>query len=204
MVSIIDYGMGNLKSVRNALNYLGYESRIIDNPVDILNSSRLILPGVGAFDKAMINLNNKNLIEPLNKAVLSLGIPILGICLGMQLLASQSEEGDKIDGLALIPGKVKKFKQDKKYKIPLMGFNEVNFIKNDNKLFEGIENHSDYYFVHSYHFEPENNADIIAKTFHGIEFVSSVNKDNIFGTQFHPEKSQSNGLKLINNFIRIK
>lgn len=203
MISIVNYGMGNIRSVQNALNQLGIENRIISTSTDILNSSKLILPGVGSFRKAMEVLEQKELISPLNKAVLELGMPILGICLGMQLFSEKSEEGD-MNGLGWIQGEVVKFSDADNIKIPHVGFNNVNYNYMGESLFENIKQGADYYFVHSYHFHAVNQKDIVATTFHGTEVVAAVGKNNILGVQFHPEKSQTNGLRLITNFDRFK
>lgn len=201
MISIIDYGMGNLKSVQNALNYLKIKNQVTNSYEEIVNSKKLILPGVGSFSKAMEELNRHNLIPILKEEITIKKKPILGICLGMQLLSDWGEEGD-CKGLGFLPGKVKKFEVGEK-KIPHVGFNNVTF-KKSNPLFKGINNNSDYYFVHSYHFSTWKTENILGETEYGINFVSSVNFENIYGVQFHPEKSQKNGLKLLNNFNDIK
>ena len=204
MIAIIDYKMGNIKSLENALSFLGCESCVTNQAEKILGADKIILPGVGAFDVAMKNLQKNNLVETLNTAVFEKHIPILGICLGMQLLASRGEENGLTDGLGWISGTVKRFSfNNKNIRIPHIGFNSVDFEDRSPNLFEGLTEGADFYFVHSYHMMCENNADVASWTEYGEKFVSSVQKGNIFGTQFHPEKSQSNGLKLLRNFIAL-
>lgn len=199
MIGIIDYGMGNLKSVYNALDYLNVKSKIITTPSEFSGLSHLIIPGVGSFSKAMKNLSEKEFNEPILEFSKS-GKQILGICLGMQLLADCGYEPEKTNGLGLIKGEVIKF-NGIEHRIPHMGWNSIN-IKKENKLFEGIKKEADFYFVHSYYFVPENERDILTSTNYGIEFTSAVSKDNITGFQFHPEKSQKQGLKILENFVK--
>eukprot|EP01156_Anaeramoeba_ignava_P017848 Anaeramoba_ignava/a90155_52.p4 GENE.a90155_52~~a90155_52.p4 ORF type:complete len:198 (-),score=9.59 a90155_52:1235-1828(-) len=195
--------MGNLRSVQKAFKKLG-SNAIITNDIDIIkDSSKIVLPGVGSFKDAMRHLEELNLIELLNNEVLSKRKPFLGICLGMQLIASKSYENGETDGLQWIDAEVVKFEFDEqKLKVPHVGWNNVN-IKGNNPLYEGIEDNSDFYFVHSYHFKTEDENIISSITDYGFDFVSSVRKDNIFAFQFHPEKSQTVGLKLIENFINF-
>ncbi|HBM15424.1 MAG TPA: imidazole glycerol phosphate synthase subunit HisH [Lentisphaeria bacterium] len=201
MISIIDYKMGNIKSVQNALSFLGAQHRIASSSEDILNSEKIILPGVGSFKQAMQNIREMGLYEVIRKVVLVQKIPLLGICLGMQLLADTGEEDGFSEGLGLIPGKVCKMNMtDSLLKIPHIGFNSV-FYTEGNFLFKGLENPTDFYFVHSYHFIVNNEKHLSSYAVYGEKFAASVQKDNIFGTQFHPEKSQSNGLKVLKNFI---
>jgi imidazole glycerol-phosphate synthase subunit HisH len=202
MITIIDYGMGNTGSVKNALEALGYDSVVSYKESDIEKSSHLILPGVGSFKEGMDNLINRGLVAMLEKAVLHKKKPLLGICLGMQLLGSEGEEGGGCRGLDWIKGKVVKFKlEDKKLRLPHVGWNDV-YCKNSSILFAGINNPI-FYFVHSYHLVPENPEFIAARSDYGESFVSAVQKDNIFGVQFHPEKSQHSGLRLLDNFLKI-
>jgi glutamine amidotransferase len=201
VVSVIDYGMGNLRSVRNALNYLGVESRFISEPADLLNSPRLILPGVGSFMQAMTNLANLGLVEPIRTAG-GQGVPILGICLGMHLLADEGEEGGGCRGIGLIPGVVKRLDdQNSTLKIPHMGFNQVRF-QAPHPLFTGVTDTSDFYFAHSYQFicDEPNTA---GTTSYGAPFSSVVVQKNAMGVQFHPEKSQVHGLTLLRNFCEL-
>jgi len=203
LISILNYGMGNIRSVQNALSYLGIESKVIDNPDQILKSEKLILPGVGSFRRAMENINKKDFLNPLNE-VLYKKIPILGICLGMQLMAEESEEDGLTNGLGWIKGLIKKFPADKiQLKVPHVGFNEVFFENNNKKLYKGLGDKADYYFVHSYRLLYEECNCVSGWSEYGDKFVSSIEKNNIFGTQFHPEKSQSNGLIMLKNFAEL-
>ncbi len=201
-VYIIDYGMGNLLSVQRALEKCGADVIITQNPTDLMNASHIVLPGVGAFKDGIKNLKEKNWIETLDQIVSEGQIPILGICLGMQLLATKGYEIEETKGLGYIPGEVMLMNALENERIPHVGWNEV-FIDNDNILFDGINMGTDFYFVHSYHFAVENKEDIVATTPYGNGFVSVVNRNLIYGTQFHPEKSQKPGFKLIKNFLSL-
>jgi glutamine amidotransferase len=201
IITIIDYGMGNIRSLQNALNYLGYDSKVTSIPEEIQTSNILILPGVGSFGQAMKNINNYGLKDVITEVAINKGIPFLGICLGMQLLANCGEEDGINSGLGLIPGKVLKFKSNK-IRLPHIGFNSLKYRNKSSNIFQNIQNNSDFYFVHSFYYECQNESNIIGTTEYGDEFVSAINKDNIYGFQFHPEKSQSNGLLLLNNFIK--
>ena len=199
--AIIDYGMGNLLSVQHAFEKCGSDAVIIDNPLELRDAERIVLPGVGAFPDAMDNLRKNGWIEELNRAVLEKETPILGICLGMQLLADKGYEVRECDGLGYIPGEIIRFTQtQEKERIPHVGWNEI-LKREDSPLFDGIADGTNYYFVHSYHFRVANEENIATVTPYCGEFVSSVIKDNIVGTQFHPEKSQKAGFKLIKNFL---
>ena len=198
-VTVIDYGLGNLWSVKNAFEFLGADVQISSKPDDIYNSDCLILPGVGSFDTGMKNLNERKLIEPINESVIINKKPILGICLGMQLLSDGSEEGKKINGLGYIPGNVVKLNNDK-LRLPHIGFNEAASFS-DNFFTSALN--TDFYFVHSYHFIPTDSDHIICTTKYGTSFISGIQKDNIIGVQFHPEKSQSSGLVFLKNFINF-
>lgn len=202
-ISLINYGMGNLSSLRNAFNYLGTNVNIVGQAEQIERSAILILPGVGSFKKAMQIIKKKNIDEAINNSIKK-GNYILGVCLGMQLLAKSSEEEKFTRGLKIINNSVKKFtlRETKNKSIPHVGFNSVNFNKDD-KLYNGLKNNSEFYFVHSFRMLPEKNNKNFAITNYGIDFLSSFNYDNIFATQFHPEKSQSNGIKLLKNFLDI-
>ncbi len=193
--------MGNIRSLQNALNYLGYDSKVTSIPEEIQTSNILILPGVGSFGQAMKNINNYGLKDVITEVAINKGIPFLGICLGMQLLANCGEEDGINSGLGLIPGKVLKFKSNK-IRLPHIGFNSLKYRNKSSNIFQNIQNNSDFYFVHSFYYECQNESNIIGTTEYGDEFVSAINKDNIYGFQFHPEKSQSNGLLLLNNFIK--
>ena len=201
--AIIDYGMGNLLSVQRAFEKCGSDAVIIDNPLELRDAERIVLPGVGAFPDAMDNLRKNGWIEELNRAVLEKETPILGICLGMQLLADKGDEVRECDGLGYIPGEIIRFTQtQEKERIPHVGWNEI-LKREDSPLFDGIADGTNYYFVHSYHFRVANEENIATVTPYCGEFVSSVIKDNIVGTQFHPEKSQKAGFKLIKNFLSM-
>ena len=199
-VVVIDYDMCNLDSVKRAVEECGGDPVISNDRKDIEKAANLILPGVGAFGKGMDNLTNLGLIEIIKEQVNAKGIPFLGICLGMQLLASVGFEGGLKNGMNLIPGKVVKLNGVEGLRIPHIGWNEVKF-KKDSLLFTNLKDSSDFYFVHSYHFICEDENNILAQTDYDINFASVVNKDNIFGTQFHPEKSQKAGFQILKNFI---
>lgn len=196
MIGIINYKMGNLGSVKNALDSLNIESVITDDINVIKSCDKLILPGVGAFKEAMQNLKDLNLIDCIKDEVKK-GKPILGICLGMQLMFSSSEEYGFTEGLNLLEGKIIHFKENG-LKIPHMGWNNLN-IPSNSKLFKGLNNPY-VYFVHSYHLETSNKDYLLTKTTYGYEFSCAVEYKNIFATQFHPEKSGDVGLKILKNF----
>ncbi len=202
-IAIIDYGMGNLNSVKRKLTRLNANAIITSNPTEILNADRIILPGVGHFGKAMENLNNLKLIAILNEAVITKKKPILGICLGMQLMAKSSEEGN-VKGLGWIDGEVVrlKVKDTLKYKIPHTGWNQINIAK-ESALMRNIPDLSEFYFVHSYHLKAENKDVILNETEFEYRFVSAIEKENIFGVQYHPEKSHDIGELLLKNFITL-
>ena len=204
-ISIIDYGMGNVHSVLSAVKFLGYEAIITNDHNEILSSTKIILPGVGEFRSAIINLKKLNLFKLLQDIYRSKRIKILGICLGMQLLAESSEEGGLHKGLGIIPGKVKEIKKIKGLRIPHIGFNEVSFPKNS--LLKGLSNKTkDFYFVHSYCIYDEGiSSGKIGISEYGEKFVSFYENDTdtVFATQFHPEKSQTNGLLLLKSFLDL-
>jgi glutamine amidotransferase len=199
-VAIIDYGMGNIKSIVGALKYLKVENISVTNNIQsIAISDKLILPGVGSFSKAMENIKKLNIDKNLKSAVDD-GKPILGICLGMQLMGESSIENGYHDGLGFVRGSVHKFTKNN-LKVPHIGFNQVDYPKNS-KLFRGIDNYSDFYFVHSFKMISDSNINQ-SVCHYGEDFIASYEKDNIAGVQFHPELSQVNGLKLLNNFINL-
>ncbi len=203
MIGILDYGMGNLKSVTNSLTFLGLESSVIDSVENFNGITHLIIPGVGAFPKAMSSIKDKGYFDPI-KTFADSGKPLLGICLGMQLLADKGTEVAETEGLGLIPGTIELMKAEG-YRIPHIGWNGIN-LKRDPGLFEGVKKSADVYFVHSYHFATKSEENIVAVTDYGNEFVSIVanEKGNVIGTQFHPEKSQKQGLRMLDNFSRMK
>jgi glutamine amidotransferase len=203
VIVLIDYGMGNLRSVQKAFELKGARPKISSDPTDVERAEKIVLPGVGAFDHALRELENRKLIPALKGKIKS-GAPFLGLCLGLQLLFESSEEsadGKKTQGLGIIPGAVRRFRGD--FKIPHMGWNTVEFKKKDCPLFKKIPNGEYFYFVHSYYAVPKDSAWSASTTRYGVNFCSSVWKDNVFATQFHPEKSQSIGLRMIENFVKL-
>lgn len=202
MITIVDYGMGNVGSVKNALLFLGAKVLISRELTDIEKSTHIVLPGVGAFGDGMKKLEEFGLVDVLRIEAIEKRKPFLGICLGMQLLASIGEEGGLHKGLGWVPGRVRRFKIDEeKFRVPHIGWNDVLPV-NDAPLFSGIAS-SVFYFVHSYFFVPEDKNIIAATCDYGEEFPAAIQKDNIFGVQFHPEKSQKSGLALLKNFINL-
>jgi glutamine amidotransferase len=203
MVTIIDYGMGNLGSVKNMFKRIGAESVITGNIVEIEKAEKLLLPGVGAFDAAILKINESGLRPVLDKRVKENRVPILGICLGMQLLTEESEEG-KEKGLGWLPAKSVKFRfpAENNLKIPHMGWNRA-YEKKSSPLIKDLPDEPRFYFVHSYYVKCDNPEDVLATTIYGVEFDSIVQRENIFGAQFHPEKSHKFGMKLLENFAKI-
>ncbi|MCX6344373.1 MAG: imidazole glycerol phosphate synthase subunit HisH [Armatimonadetes bacterium] len=201
MIAIIDYNAGNLTSVRLALEYIGVECEITRDPAKIAAAERVIFPGVGAAEAAMANLKEFGLLEPIRETVAS-GKPFMGICLGSQIILEHSEEGD-VACIGLIPGTVKRFVPiDYLCKIPQMGWNTVE-IKNQHPIFDGIEDSTEFYFVHSYYCAPSQESHIIGETdYAGVRFASAVGFKNLIATQFHPERSGRIGLKMLENFSR--
>lgn len=201
-VTVIDYGMGNLWSVKSALDYLGASTSITADPEIVCRAEVLILPGVGSFRKAMSSLKNTGLQQAILEAVKTKGSKILGICLGMQLLGSYGTEDGETAGLGLIPNRVERFTTEEvgKNKIPHIGFNAVRRGE-QSILFRGLPASADFYFVHSYRLLPQNLKGKTAISTYGIDFLAGFEVDNIYGTQFHPEKSQTNGLVLLKNFL---
>lgn len=203
MIVVIDYNMGNIGSVKNALKHLGVEAVISNKKAEIEKATHLILPGVGAFDDGVKKLKELGLIEILKIEVLEKKKPFLGICLGMQLLAEEGEENGNHQGLGWIKGKVRRFQvSEEVLRLPHIGWNDVS-PKEDSLLFRDT-NPQIFYFVHSYFLEPEEKEIISASCEYGERFAAAIQKNNIFGVQFHPEKSQKSGLALLKNFIDIK
>jgi imidazole glycerol-phosphate synthase subunit HisH len=206
MIVIVDYKVGNFFSVKNMLKKAGEQNVIISSSTDdILSADKLILPGVGAFDYGMSQLNESGLIAALNQKVLVEKTPVLGICLGSQMLTESSEEGKSISGLGWSKGKTVRINKEKlgnkDLRIPHMGWNEV-LVKKANPLFNNL-NEARFYFVHSFHIQCEDDVDTLATSIHGYEFTTAVNRENIYGVQFHPEKSHRFGLQLLKNFSQI-
>lgn len=209
MIIVIDYGMGNLRSVVKAIEKVSNETvRVSSSALDIRESSKMVFPGVGSFADGINELSKRNLIVPIKEAI-SNKKPFLGICLGLQLLFEESEEAPGIKGLGILKGKVKKFSKvtfsGEKVKIPHIGWNNINLSKQDNSLalFKGIEDNSFVYFVHSYYAEPRDASIISSTADYGLSFCASIEKDNVYATQFHPEKSQEIGLKMLKNFCEV-
>lgn len=205
MIVIVDYGMGNLKSVQNAVSVLGHAACISDSAALVAKADKIIFPGVGHFGRAMRELKKRNLITIL-KSKIGEGVPFLGICLGMQILFDESQEAPGLKGFGIISGKVRRF-SSKKLIIPHMGWNQIKIqdakrqTQND-KLLKGIKDGSYFYFVHSYYCQPKDKGIILTTTHYGIDFASSIHKDNVWAVQFHAEKSQQAGLALFNNFLK--
>jgi glutamine amidotransferase len=204
MVTIVDYGVGNLASIQNMLKKAGSGALITSRKEDILAAEKLILPGVGAFDTCVEKLQASGLLDSINTKVLEERVPVLGVCVGLQLLMQRSEEG-RLPGLGWITGSVIKFKQElmpRELKIPHMGWTDVEVCK-PSKLFKGLQEDPRFYFVHSYHLLPDNQDDALVEATYGYKFVAGIERDNIMGVQFHPEKSHRFGLRLLENFINI-
>ncbi len=199
MIAIIDYGMGNLHSVSKAVERLGYEAVVTGDPEQILAAEGAILPGVGAFGDAMEHLRESGLDKVVKQYAAS-GKPMIGICLGMQLLFTSSEEHGQHEGLGLLPGSVVRFRGD--YKVPHMGWNRLSYKQSDSPIFKGIEE-GHVYFVHSYHAKPEREGDLLAVTDYYQPVTAIVGRDNVYGMQFHPEKSGDIGMQLLGNFLTL-
>ncbi|MEE1013116.1 MAG: imidazole glycerol phosphate synthase subunit HisH [Clostridia bacterium] len=201
MLAIIDYGAGNLRSVQKACEAVGTQAQITSDPKEILSADRVILPGVGAFGDCMGSLAKSNLIDTIHQ-VTAQGTPFLGICLGMQLLFSASEDSPGVEGLNIFPGKIVKIPQTEGFKIPHMGWNSLNFTK-ESPLFHGLGDNPFVYFVHSYYMQPEDPSIIAATTEYCGTLPVALSRKNIFATQFHPEKSGDVGLTILKNFTQF-
>ena len=204
MITIIDYGVGNVLAFQNVFKRLSIPSKIAKCENDLMGSSKLILPGVGHFDYTMSQLNNSGMRDRLDELVLKEKIPVIGICVGMQMMAKKSDEGT-LDGLCWIDANVKKFDEatiNHHTKLPHMGWNDVKPNEN-HPLFKGLEQQAIFYFLHSYYFKCSYEENSISKTDYGINFSSSIQHDNIYGIQFHPEKSHSYGERLLKNFANL-
>jgi len=204
MIAIIDYGSGNIQAIKNIYKTLKIDCKFVSQPEQLDGVNKIILPGVGAFDEAMTQLNESGMREVLDLMVLEQEVPVLGVCVGMQIMASGSDEG-KLDGLGWFDAQVKLFDENiikHKPKLPHMGWNEIH-PKNEHPILSSIDFDKGYYFLHSYYFECHDEKDILATTVYGDVFHCAVNKNNIFGFQFHPEKSHSNGINLFKNFAEL-
>jgi glutamine amidotransferase len=201
MITIIDYGMGNLRSVQKACESLGLSAKISSSPAEIAAAEKLILPGVGAFRDAIAELKRQQLVEPILQHIAA-DKPLLGICLGLQLLFDRSYEDGQYEGLGVIPGEVVRFPELPEIKVPHMGWNSLSR-KFDTPLLAGIPDEAHFYFVHSYYVVPNDPAVVAATSNHGVDFCAMIARGNLFATQFHPEKSQRVGLKLLENFSKL-
>ena len=202
MLAVIDYGAGNLRSVLHALRRLGVtDMRLAREPQELRGASKIILPGVGAFGAGMAQLQQQGLVNPLKQA-LSAGIPYLGICVGMQILYEVGEEMGEHAGLGVLGGRVIRFPHFDALKVPHMGWNQLQ-VRQECPLLDGLDAASYVYFVHSYYCAPTDRGTIAASVDYGVEFAAAIRSDNIFGVQFHPEKSQQTGLRILTNFLRL-
>jgi glutamine amidotransferase len=201
MIVIVDYGMGNLRSVQKGLEKVGFAGTISDDPTDLRRAVKVILPGVGGFPDAMTELHRRKLIEPLREAI-SAGKPFLGVCLGMQLLFETGEEGGRHEGLGVLAGTVARFNVPREYKVPHMGWNRLH-IRRPTPLTEGLSPGAFMYFVHSYYVMPRDPNVIACETHYHRPFTSVVCRERLFACQFHPEKSQADGLRLLRNFAAL-
>lgn len=204
MIGVIDYGAGNFSSVYNALNAVSNKIKIVTDKKDLSECSHVVLPGVGTFGSAIARLNTMDLVDALYKNVIEKGKFFLGICVGMQLLAEKGYEFGEHSGLGFVKGRVEKLKIDyDKFSLPHMGWNDIINPENS-PLFEGLDETASFYFVHSFHLIVEDESVKTVRTHYGAEFVSAISSGNIHGVQFHPEKSQFDGLKLLSNFVNLK
>ena len=201
-IGVVDYEVGNLRSVMNALEAIDCDARLVDTAAQVGDCARLLLPGVGAFEAAIRCLRGSGMVPALERHVAA-GKPLLGICVGMQLMCTRSFENGEHEGLGWIDAEVRAFPADIGISVPHMGWNGLDFVR-EHPLATGVENDSDVYFLHSYMISCKQSSDLLAQTRHGVDFASMFAHDNLFGMQFHPEKSQSIGLKLLNNFARLE
>ena len=201
MIAIIDYQMGNLRSVQKGFERVGHAAAVTSDPAIIAQASKLVLPGVGAFADAIAELRRRELIAPIRDAI-ERGKPFLGICLGLQLLFDRSHEDGEHEGLAIVPGEVKRFEIPGSYKVPHMGWNQVQ-LRRRPPIFEGLDDQSHFYFVHSYYVVPREAAVVAGEASYPDPFCAMIWRDNLFATQFHPEKSQSAGLRVLRNFAEL-
>ena len=203
MIALLDYGAGNLRSVEKALRFVGGEVELVPSPEGMKDASAVVLPGVGAFDDCVNAMQRQELLEATREFV-NTGRPFLGICVGYQALFERSEEfNSSAGGLGLFAGSVVRFPEGQGLKIPQIGWNQIEIVRPECPIFEGVENGSHVYFVHSYYPQPEDASIAACRTNYGVEFVSAIWRDNVFATQFHPEKSQKVGLKILENFVNL-
>lgn len=201
MIAIVDYQMGNLRSVQKGFERVGHAAAITSDPATIAHASKVVLPGVGAIADAIAELRRRELVEPIRDAIAA-DKPFLGICLGLQLLFDTSYEDGTHQGLGIIPGEVRRFDLPAEYKVPHMGWNEVE-LRHRPPIFEGIEDRSHFYFVHSYFVAPSDPNVVAGEASYGEPFCAMIWQKNLFATQFHPEKSQQNGLRVLKNFAEL-
>ncbi len=201
MIAIIDYGMGNLRSVQKGFEKVGCQAVVVNDPAQLAMAEKIVLPGVGAFEDAIAELRRRELVEPILAAIDS-GKPFLGICLGLQMLFDVSYENGRHEGLGVLRGEVVKFDLPPEYAVPHMGWNQLD-VRRRPPILEGIEDGAYAYFVHSYYVVPSDAGVIATQTDYGLSFCSMVWRDNLYATQFHPEKSQSDGLRILKNFAEL-
>lgn len=204
MITIVDYGSGNVQAIKNIYKRLNVACSSASNAADLADAKKLILPGVGAFDDAVEKLEASGMREELDELVLRQGVPVLGVCVGMQIMTKSSEEG-KLPGLRWVDATVKKFEEEKisaKPTLPHMGWNDIELVKDD-RILDGVDAKKGFYFLHSFFVECANSVDVLTRTFYGSQYCSSFSNKNIYGFQFHPEKSHSNGVTLFKNFYEL-
>lgn len=203
MIALLDYGAGNLRSVEKALRYVGGDVRLVQSSDGMKDASAVVLPGVGAFDDCVNAMQRQELLEA-SREFINTGRPFLGICVGYQAMFERSEEFDsRAAGLGLFKGSVVRFPDGQGLKIPQIGWNQIEIVQPECPIFQGVENGSYVYFVHSYYPQTEDDSIAACRTTYGVDFASAVWRDNIFATQFHPEKSQKVGLKILENFVKL-
>jgi glutamine amidotransferase len=198
MIAIIDYGVGNLRSVQKGFERVGHAATITSDPAELVKAERVVLPGVGAFGDGMAELRRRELVEPI-RAVIASGKPFLGICLGLQFLFERGHEDGVHEGLGILPGEVVRFDVPREYKVPHMGWNQLSFSR-PSPLFEGLADGVHMYFVHSYYVVPVDRAVVAAEANYAAPFTAAIRRDRLYATQFHPEKSQADGLRVLKNF----
>jgi glutamine amidotransferase len=203
MIALLDYGAGNLRSVEKALRFVGGDVRLVQSPDGMKDASAVVLPGVGAFDDCVNAMQRQELLEA-SREFIKTGRPFLGICVGYQAMFERSEEFDsRAAGMGLFEGSVVRFPAGQGLKIPQIGWNQIEIVQPECPLFEGVENGSHVYFVHSFYPQPEDDSIAVCRTTYGVDFASAVWRDNVYATQFHPEKSQKIGLAILENFVKL-